>query len=235
MDSVLDPDAPRLSAGTVRNGPVLYQTSQPSREPHTQQEAGQQPKAKATQASKQEVTSPATVAVPVEPPQAQEEQAATLVVPAEEPPAGALTLAQVEQAWAMVLDAVRQRNPATQGALRSDCKPVEVRNDEVVITFPFPFLRDKLVDPGRKGEIQDALSEVLNAKCRVKLVLASEYVPATAPNPVTAPPAASQEAESNSAEQAEGDELDVEEVAQELTRWAEERGGQVTIVPPENS
>ena len=235
MDSVLDPDAPRLSAGTVRNGPVLYQTSQPSKEPPAHQETSQQLQAEATQASKQEVLSPATVAVPVEPPQAQEEQAAALDAPAEEPPAGAFTLAQVEQAWAMVLDAVRQRNPATQGALRSDCKPVEVRDDEVVITFPFPFLREKLVDPGRKGEIQDALSEVLDAKCRVKLVLASEYVPSKAPNPAAAPPAASREAESNSAEQSEGNELDVEEVAQELTRWAEERGGQVTIVPPENS
>jgi hypothetical protein len=105
----------------------------------------------------------------------------------------------------------------------------------VVITFPFPFLREKLVDPGRKGEIQDALSKVLKAKCRVKLVLASEYVPAMASNPAAAPPAAPPEAQSNSAEQAEGEELDVEEVAQELTRWAEERGGQVTIVPPEDS
>jgi hypothetical protein len=130
---------------------------------------------------------------------------------------------------------VRQRNPATEGALRSQCKPVEVQNDEVVITFPFPFLREKLVDPGRKGEIQDALSEVLKANCRVKLVLASEYVSATTPHPADAPAAVFQETGSNSAEQAEGEELDVEEVAQELTRWAEERGGQVTIVPPENS
>jgi DNA polymerase-3 subunit gamma/tau len=235
MDSVLDPDAPPLSAGIVRNGAVLYQTSQLSRDPHAQQAAMPQPQATTTQASQQEVASPASVASPVEPPQAQQEQVATLDAPEVEAPVQAFSLPQVEQAWPMVLHAVRQRNPATEGALRSQCEPVEVRNDEVVITFPFPFLREKLVDPGRKGEIQDALSEVLKAKCRVKLVLASEYVPGKAPNPTPAPPAAFQKAEPNSADQAEGEKLDADEVAQELTRWAEERGGQVTIVPPENA
>ena len=135
----------------------------------------------------------------------------------------------------MVLHAVRQRNPATEGALRSQCKPVEVHDSEIIITFPFAFLREKLVDPGRKGEIQDALSEVLKANCRVKLVLASEYDPAPAANPTPAPAPVTWEPEPGAEEQAEGEELDAEEVAQELTRWAEERGGQVTLVPPENS
>ncbi len=231
MDSVLDPEAPRPSAGTVRNGAVLYQTSQTSglspQPPTTRRH-----EAEVTQESRQEPAS----AAGVETPSVQdEEQAVEQGTPAQELPAGMLSLAQVERAWAMVLHAVRQRNPATEGALRSQCKPVEVTDDEIVITFPFPFLREKLVDPGRKGEIQDALSEVLEAKCRVKLVLASEYVPPRTPNRAAAPVAALQETESDSAEQAEGEELAAEEVAQELTRWAEERGGQVTIVPPESS
>ena len=37
---------------------------------------------------------------------------------------------------------------------------------EVVVTFPYPFLRDKLGDPQRRAEIQDALSEALGLACR---------------------------------------------------------------------
>jgi hypothetical protein len=131
----------------------------------------------------------------------------------------------------MVLHAVRQRNPATEGALRSQCKPVEVAGDEIVITFPFQFLREKLVEPKRKGEIQDALSEVLNTECRVKLVQDSDYVPTVQVNPTPPPVAPSQP---NSAQEAPDTQLDEEQVTEEVTRWAEERGGQVKIVPADS-
>jgi hypothetical protein len=127
---------------------------------------------------------------------------------------------------------VRQRNPATEGALRTQCKPVEVIGDEVVITFPFPFLREKLVDPKRKAEIQDGLTEVLHAGCRIKLVKASEYVPRPKADPTPLPAVPGQ---SDPVQQPPDAQLDEQQVAQELTRWAEERGGQVKIVPPENS
>jgi DNA polymerase-3 subunit gamma/tau len=132
-----------------------------------------------------------------------------------QPPAagGLLALEQVEQAWDQVLHAVRQRNPATQGVLNTGCKPVEVNGDEVVITFPYPFLREKLGDPQRKMEIQDALSEVLHIGCRLRLVLAREYIPRHA-TPSTAAPA-----------------LDDKDLDQ-ISRWAEERGGQASIVQP---
>ena len=80
---------------------------------------------------------------------------------AAQPPGGALALEQVQRAWTEVLQAVRQRNPATQAVLNTGCEPVEVIGDEIVVTFPFPFLRDKLGDPQRKAEIQDALSRGL--------------------------------------------------------------------------
>ncbi len=137
--------------------------------------------------------------------------------PVSEPPAeaGALALQQVEQAWEQVLQAVRQRNPATQGVLNTGCRPVEVNGDEIVVTFPFPFLREKLGDPQRKTEIQDALSEVLRARCRLKLVLAAEYTPRPQGQPA-APPAQPLE----------------DEALDQISRWAEERGGQTTIVQP---
>jgi hypothetical protein len=141
----------------------------------------------------------------------------------------------VEQAWEMMLHAVRLRNPATEGALRTQCKPVEVAGDELIITFPYPFLKEKLVDPQRKAEIQDALAEVLKSSCRIKLLLASEYVPSRVINPVAVqadPP--SMQAQADPARAGQAAHMDVEEVAQELTPWAKEQGGQITIVPPDD-
>lgn len=135
-------------------------------------------------------------------------------------PSGAsLTLERVQQAWDQVLQVVRQRNPTTHGVLNTGCKPVEVCGDEIVVTFPFPFLRDKLGDPQRRDEIHQALTRVLHTRCRVRLVLASEYVPGQPP-----PPAAPEAA-------ASGLPLD-DQALDQISRWAAERGGQATIVQP---
>jgi DNA polymerase-3 subunit gamma/tau len=124
--------------------------------------------------------------------------------------AAALALPQVQQAWPQVLQVVRQRNPTTQAVLNTGCLPVEVNGDEIVVTFPFSFLRDKLGDAQRRAEIRDALSEVLGTNCRLRLMLASEYVPRPQANPT---PAAADE-----------------QVPEEISRWAAEHGGQAKIV-----
>jgi DNA polymerase-3 subunit gamma/tau len=229
VESTLGTEAPQVPDQTVRQERVLYQTS-----PRTaSRPAAAQPKAGASPAAEQEAPAPDPTATLAQTPSSEgEAPVVKQETPAPQPPAGSLTLAQVEQAWGMVLHAVRLSNPATEGALRTQCKPVEVAGDEVIITFPFPFLREKLVDPQRKAEIQDALTEVLSVKCRIKLVMASDYVPGPQVNPTPLP---SMPARSEPAEPAPGAQIDDQEVAQELTRWAEERGGQVKIVPPENS
>ncbi|MBN1658982.1 MAG: DNA polymerase III subunit gamma/tau [Anaerolineae bacterium] len=150
--------------------------------------------------------------------------------------ASTLSITQVAAAWDAILAAVRQRNPASQAALRSGCRPVEVNGNEVMITFPWPVLRDKLADPQRRMEIQEALSEVLGSRCSVKLVLAAEYTPSQAvkethadqppagtpatkvPDPVADPPPA---AESDG--EAELDPHDLNRIS----RWAEQRGGHI--------
>jgi DNA polymerase-3 subunit gamma/tau len=131
------------------------------------------------------------------------------------PPGGELGLAQVEEAWNQVLQEVRERNPATQAVLNTGCKPVEVNGEEIVVTFPFPFLREKLGDPQRAIEIQDALSKVLRTPCRLRLVLAKDY----APQPQAQAPASSTPA------------LD-DQALDQISRWAAERGGQTSIVEP---
>jgi hypothetical protein len=84
-----------------------------------------------------------------------------------------------------------------------------------------------LGDPQRKTEIQDALSEVLGVNCRLRLVLASQFTPrnATPSTPVVNPaPAAS------GADQASGPPAADEEVPEMISRWAAERGAEVSIV-----
>jgi DNA polymerase-3 subunit gamma/tau len=132
-------------------------------------------------------------------------------------PSGPLSLAQVEDAWPSVLRAVRKRNPAAEGALRTQCRPVEVNGTEIVVTFPYPFLREKLGDPQRMQEIREALTEVFQRNYRVKLALASEFEPgqrakppAQAPNPDTA--------------------VAEEPAIERISKWAEERGGEATVI-----
>ncbi len=135
--------------------------------------------------------------------------------------AGPITLETVSQAWDRVLQAVRSRNRATEGALRSGCTPVEVNGQDVVVTFPYPFLRDKLGDAQRHAEIQDALSEVFDCPCRLTLVLASEYIPREV----------SQSTPESSA--ADNQPLDDRALVR-ISRWAEEHGGHATLVQSES-
>jgi len=152
---------------------------------------------------------------------------------------GVLSLAGVEASWHRVLQAVRQRNPTAEGALRSGCAPVEVNGSELVVTFPYPFLRDKLGDPQRKTEIVEALNEVLGTKCRLKLVLASEYTPGPQENAslqVSAAPEADAAPLVNTSSPLDGSPAGNEEPANdsqvpgEISRWAEQHGAQAKLV-----
>ena len=133
--------------------------------------------------------------------------------------------------WEEVLRAVRRLNPTAEGALRSGCEPVEVHGNEVVVTFPYPFLKDKLGDPARKMEIQEALGEVLGIKCQLKLVLASEHRPSRPANPAPQAPQAGGGRAAPSGVAGSGAADAAPEMADQdldkLYRWAEEMGGQV--------
>jgi DNA polymerase-3 subunit gamma/tau len=139
---------------------------------------------------------------------------------------GAVSLDRLRGDWEEVLRAVRRLNPTAEGALRSGCEPVEVNGNEVVVTFPYPFLKDKLGDPARKMEIQEALGEVVGLKCRLKLVLASEYQPSRPANPVPEAPQATGPGAADSGTVAAGPKMDDQDLDQ-LYRWAKEVGGQV--------
>lgn len=246
VESSLEPEALQLAGPSIRQQEVSYevggQSTSSAAEPATRPAAEvqtQPPSPTPDSVPSAQVESPIPEQMPA--------------VPAGQSAVGTLTLAHVQQAWDQILQAVRQRNPATQAALNTGCLAVEVNGDEIVVTFPYPVLREKLGAPQRKAEIQDALDEVLHARCRVKLVLASEYksnprassqsrspVPATqgpaqlaqdvraSANQVVPDPVSGDQASDN---QEAADQVSNNEVPEAISRWAEEHGGEAKVIP----
>jgi DNA polymerase-3 subunit gamma/tau len=174
-----------------------------------------------------ESAKPAPAQAPVA--ESAERGTSTAPEPTVRPESGAMAFGHVAQAWPRVLDAIRQKNPATQAVLNSGCEPVGVDGDEILVTFPFAFLGEKLGHPQRKEEIQEALSEVLGTKCRVRLLLASEHIPTGQPaaaqsTPVRETPAVATEP------LAEDPQLSDEQALDKIARWAEERGGRAQLI-----
>ncbi len=130
---------------------------------------------------------------------------------------GPLTLAGVQARWSDFVESLNTRNKQTAAVFRSGCRPVEVVDDQVVVTVPSAILRDKVNHPRRKTEAQEVLTQVLGMACRLKLVLAAEYVPRQDPAPA-APP------------QGEAAAPDDAQVPAGIRRWAAEHGAQVRII-----
>ena len=163
--------------------------------------------------------------------------------PPEQPPGavlhqtgGGLTLDQVQKRWPEIIGAVQALNRTTAAVLRSNCQPVDVADDQIVVTVPSSILRDKLENPQRKVEVQEAVSSVLGVRSRIRLALEAEYAP-RAPRP--APPSQPQAATPERSGQSVGGMGDLpdeaaktgdDQVPEEISRWAAERGGQATIV-----
>ncbi|HFD39294.1 MAG TPA: DNA polymerase III subunit gamma/tau [Anaerolineae bacterium] len=132
---------------------------------------------------------------------------------------GPLTLAGVQARWSDFVESLNTRNKQTAAVFRSGCRPVEVVDDQVIVTVPSAILRDKVDHPRRKAEAQEVLTQVLGAACRLKLVLAAEYVPRQDPAPAPAAPP-----------QGKAAAPDDEQVPDEISRWAAEHGAQVRII-----
>jgi DNA polymerase-3 subunit gamma/tau len=237
VESALQPETLHDAGQAVGEPQTLYQVSaKPALRQATEQAsssgtpasaeapAGRPPTAQAAASPPTPASTPAS--------SASSQAQASVPQPATQIPSGTLSLAQVEQSWGLVLQAVRQRNPATQAVLNTGCQPVEVNGEEIVVTFPYPVLREKLVDPQRRTEIQDALTEVLQARCRLKLVLAAEYKPRQHANPQPLPTPPEATPQSRPAQAAQDVHEPEDEVPEEISRWAAEHGGQAKAVPP---
>ncbi len=239
VESLLDQEGPAPAAPQGPAAPRAAASTPPAGEGELRpRQAGEEP----PPASRAEAAAPAPRAVAearVQPAPDPQEPAPAETLPAQarppQPAAGGPPLGQVVAAWRDILQAVRRRNPTTYAALNTDCRPVEVDGDEVVVTFPHAFLRDKLEHPERKVDIQDALNEILQAGCRVRFVLAGDFVaraqpaaPAPRPEPGPEPepdPPPAQPAAGARAQEPRG-ELDSKDMDQ-IVRWARGVGGQV--------
>jgi DNA polymerase-3 subunit gamma/tau len=211
VESILEPALPEAGAPAQDSTPPQG-GGQPPPSQDSDGPAPSQPKSEVRRVAEQPAPAPAS---PTESPG---ETPAAAKPASEQVSASSLTLQRLEGAWPQVLQAVRQRNPATQAALNTGCQPVEVNGAEIVVTFPFPVLREKLMAPQRQAEVQDALSEVLHDRCHVRFVLAKDYMPqqpAVKSTPSPAPSAGPQKDQG---------------FEEKIKGWAEKHGGQVTII-----
>ncbi len=85
----------------------------------------------------------------------------------------------MQRRWPEIIGAVQALNRTTAAVLRSNCQPVDLADGQIVVTVPSAILRDKLENPQRKVEVQEAASSVLGASSRIRLVLEAEYKPRT--------------------------------------------------------
>ncbi len=148
-----------------------------------------------------------------------------------------LSLDQVQRRWPEIIGAVQALNRTTAAVLRSNCQPVDLVDGQIVVTVPSSILRDKLENPQRKVELQEAVSSTLGIHSRIRLVLAAEYIPqaprpAPQPQPQAATPDLADETagagERSDSQSASG--ADDDQALDEISRWAATVGGQATIV-----
>jgi DNA polymerase-3 subunit gamma/tau len=162
---------------------------------------------------------------------------------------GEMTIERVQRCWPEIIGAVQAINRTTAAVLRSNCQPVDLADGQIVVTVPSAILRDKLEDPQRRVEIQEAVSSVLGVRGWLKPVLAAEYAaraprPALQSQPQAAPSSLPDQAtrtDERSESRPEGvperqrsvpsaSGADDDQTLDEISRWAASLGGQATIV-----
>ena len=160
-----------------------------------------------------------------------------------------MTIERVQRCWLEIIGAVHAINRTTAAVLRSNCQPVDLADGQIVVTVPSAILRDKLEDPQRRVEIQEAVSSVLGVRGWLKPVLAAEYAaraprPALQSQPQAAPSSLPDQAtrtDERSESRPEGvperqrsvpsaSGADDDQTLDEISRWAASLGGQATIV-----
>jgi DNA polymerase-3 subunit gamma/tau len=99
----------------------------------------------------------------------------------------ALTIEVIQDRWPEVLNALRPRNLSLEALMRS-CRPVAVEEDVVVLDFEYDFHRGKVEEEQNKRDVEDALSEMVGRRCRVRCQMAEkEQQDRAAPPPQRSP------------------------------------------------
>ena len=82
-----------------------------------------------------------------------------------------LTTEVLHDRWAEFLNALRPRNLSLEALMRS-CRPMAVEGDIVVLGFDYDFHRSKVEEERNRRDVEEALSDVVGQKYRVRCMLA---------------------------------------------------------------
>jgi len=86
---------------------------------------------------------------------------------------GELTVEAVRDRWTSLLDALRPENRSLEALLRSS-RPKAVEGDVVVLGFSHSFHKEKVEEDQNKRAVEDALSDLIGSRCRVRCVVESQ-------------------------------------------------------------
>jgi len=89
------------------------------------------------------------------------------------PQAAATTTTTVNKLWPQVLAAVKPKNHTIEAFLKG-CRPESLKNDILTLQFFYPFHREKIEEARNRKIVEEAATEVLGRKTRVRCVLSSK-------------------------------------------------------------
>jgi len=84
----------------------------------------------------------------------------------------AVTLSAVLNVWREVRSIVKPEHPSLDGLLNS-CKPLEIRDGELILGFASDVLVEKMEKPGQIDATKKAIAEVLGAELDIRCVVTS--------------------------------------------------------------
>ena len=82
-------------------------------------------------------------------------------------------LAQVQESWAQLLDAVKSVSRSVEAFLK-ECRPVEADAENIVLAFNYPFHRDSVDNPKNRQLVEESLSKALARQVHIRCTLASK-------------------------------------------------------------
>jgi DNA polymerase-3 subunit gamma/tau len=85
-----------------------------------------------------------------------------------------LSMQQVLEQWREILQAVRKRDPQTQGLLNS-CRPLGLQSGALVIGFESDLLREKMEDGSKLDITRQALEDVFGEEIEVRTALTGAW------------------------------------------------------------
>jgi hypothetical protein len=98
-----------------------------------------------------------------------------------------LSMQQVLEQWRNILQAVRKRDPQTQGLLNS-CRPLGLQSGALVIGFESDLLREKMENGSKLDITRQALEDVFGCQVEVRTALTKAWKASSDESNASGPP-----------------------------------------------